>query len=308
MGVIVDDYLGWSRALPAFQGREASLAAIGEPLIYQEHLLGAIVINNEGVGRRFTTEDQGLLRLFANQAAIAVQNANVFAQMRSGRQRLQDLSRRLVEVQEQERRHVARELHDEVGQLLTALKLVLETSPAAAGGDLDRKLREAKTLVGDLLGRVRELSLRLRPSILDDLGLLPALNWHLERFTSQSGIGVDLRHSGLDRRFPAEVETAAYRIVQEALTNVARHAGVDRVTVSAHATTDIVTLEVEDLGAGFDPEATLVGGGSSGLAGMRERALALGGKLVLDSAQGRGTRLTAELPLAGRTERRKSRR
>jgi signal transduction histidine kinase len=158
-------------------------------------------------------------------------------------------------------------------------------------------LDEARALVGDLMGRVRALSLELRPTMLDDLGLLPTVLWHIERYTGQTGIAVSFQHVGIDRRFPAEVETAAYRIVQEALTNVARYAAVQEVVVRCWLDQDRLCVQVADKGAGFDPEVVLAAGTTSGLAGMRERASLLGGTLAIESAPGSGARVTADLPL-----------
>jgi PAS domain S-box-containing protein len=216
--------------------------------------------------------------------------------------RLQALSQRLLEVQESERRALARELHDEIGQLLTGLKLSLERSSRLAGGGLRTALEEAEGQVRDLTGRVRDLSLRLRPTMLDDLGLLPALMWQFERYTAQTRVAVSFEHGPLPGRFPPAVETAAYRIIQEALTNAARHAGVAGVVVRLWADREGLGLQVEDRGAGFDPHGVAAAGTSGGLSGMQERVRLLGGRLDVDSAPGAGTRVTAELPLgdAGR--------
>ena len=238
------------------------------------------------------------LRAFADQAAIALENARLFEQVRDTAGRLQALSLRLVEVQETERRQIARELHDEIGQIVTGLKLRLEMSSRLPDDALRDSLGEAKDLVHELLERVRELSLDLRPAMLDDLGLLPALLWLFERFTAQADVGVAFKHSGMEhRRFSSEVETAAYRIVQEALTNIARHASASTVTVRLWVTPDTLGVQVEDDGAGFSPERVLIPGTSSGLSNMRERADMLGGKLEIESSSGAGTRVTAELPL-----------
>jgi signal transduction histidine kinase len=159
-------------------------------------------------------------------------------------------------------------------------------------------LRESQALVGELIGHVRELSLNLRPSILDDLGLLPALLWQFERYTAQTQIQVNFEHAGLEgRRCAPEVETAAYRIVQEALTNVARHAQVDAVQVKVWIEGYMLLVRIEDHGCGFESTLTLVPGASSGLAGMRERATLLGGRLHIESSPGAGTLILAELPL-----------
>jgi signal transduction histidine kinase len=247
----------------------------------------------------FDEKDRRLLSTLADQAALAIENAQLYEQMRAARDRLQALSRQLVEVQEVERRQIARELHDEIGQILTGLKLVLEMSGRSPVDEVRVNLDEALTLVNELVGRVRGLSLSLRPTTLDDLGLLPALRWHFERYTTQTNVRVAFKHTGLEgRRFAPEVETAAYRIVQEALTNVARHAEVGEVTVRLWADRDTLGVQVEDQGAGFDVESALVRGTSSGLSGMHERVTLLGGQLTIESVPGVGTRLTAEFPLA----------
>ncbi len=151
---------------------------------------------------------------------------------------------------------------------------------------------------------MRELSLNLRPAMLDDLGLLPALLWYMERYTARTGIQVAFGHEGLGERLPPDVETAAYRIVQEALTNVARHAGVRTVMVRLRHDQGALSVQVEDSGIGFEPATVLAERASSGLCGMRERAELLGGRLTVESTPGAGTRLWAHLPLGGWLERR----
>ncbi len=210
--------------------------------------------------------------------------------------RLRDLSRRLLEVQEQERRHLARELHDEVGQHLTALNLNLEAAAGLNQAEARRGLEQARALVKDLAGRIRNLSLQLRPTMLDDLGLVPALLWLFDSWTARTRIAVQFEHHGLSRRLGHEVETAAYRIIQEALTNVARHAGANDVTVRAWLADDRIHLTVEDRGRGFDAESALRHGASAGLSGMRERATLLAGELSVESIPERGTRIAAILP------------
>ena len=209
---------------------------------------------------------------------------------------LKALSQRLVDVQEAERRYVARELHDEIGQMVTGLKLVLETSlhpPDEAG---QAALDEALSLINDLMERVRQLSINLRPQMLDDLGLLTALDWLFKRYSKQTGIHVQFKHTALHERLPARLETAIFRIVQEALTNAARHARVKELSVRLWTNAEQAGLQVRDAGAGFDA-AALKRGTSSGLSGMKERAELLGGEFILESAPGEGTCLTVELPL-----------
>ena len=209
------------------------------------------------------------------------------------RRRLAALSQRLVEVQESERREISRELHDEIGQLLTGLLFRIDGHGAATGDGKE----EMRGIVNDLIERVRDLSMNLRPSMLDDLGLLSALTWQIDRFGAQTGIHVRFRHADLDRRFGADVEITAFRIVQEALTNVARHAAVKQAKVEVWAGTGSLGVRIEDEGKGFDVEAALAAH-SSGLESMRERSRLVGGSLVIDSAPGKGTRVSVELPLS----------
>lgn len=292
-------------------GPFAGLAACEPP--WRGHLAIPLVAEGEiqGVADLFTRSPAGFgqeqVAFFAalgQQVGIALENARLFCQVRAGRERLRQLSQRLMKVQEAERRHIARELHDQIGQELTALKLVLATGARGQTGTQPAYLEEAMTLLDELMIRVRDLSLDLRPSILDDLGLLPALLWHFERYTAQTGVRVKLGHSGLERRFHSATETAAYRIIQEALTNVARHAEVAEVTVRVWVEEDRLGVQIEDQGKGFDPGAALASGASGGLRGMRERAGLMGGRLEIESSPGAGTRLIAELPLGAWIERR----
>lgn len=210
---------------------------------------------------------------------------------------LQSLSRRLLDVQEEERRHLACELHDEIGQVLTGLKLMLEATSRESPGERDQTLVDAKKLVQDLMGRVRGLSMNLRPTLLDDLGLLPALRWHIHHYTQRTGIQVNIERIGLESegRMAAPVETAAYRIIQEALTNVARHARVREVFVRIEREPSGLHLRIEDHGPGFNPNRISE---SSGISGMRERAAILGGSLTVESSAQHGTRVSAFLPLS----------
>jgi len=217
---------------------------------------------------------------------------------RIGRKRMQALSLDLVTVQEAERRRLGLELHDDIGQVLTGLKIILGTAGSLSLDDSRRKLAEAEQLVEEATQRVRELSQQLRPAVLDDLGLLPALVSHLGTFTRQTSIRVDFEHHGVERRrFGPDLETAAYRIVQEALTNVARHARVKDVKVQAWAEDGLLCLLVEDHGAGFDGTHAAGGSAIRGIGGMRERAALLGGRVTLESTPGQGCKLTAELPI-----------
>lgn len=210
---------------------------------------------------------------------------------------LRRLSRRLVEVQEMERRGMARELHDHIGQELTGLKLSLEMVSRLPPPLVKARLSEALASINELVSRVQDLSLEFRPAMLDDLGLMPALLWHFERFNGQTGVHVAFKHRGIQRRFAPEIETAVYRIVQEGLTNVARHAGVVGASVRLVLNKGVLSVYIEDEGIGFDTEAAFARGTSSGLTGMQERATLLGGQFEIISAPGAGTLLVAKFPV-----------
>jgi signal transduction histidine kinase len=213
-------------------------------------------------------------------------------------ERLHVLSMRLIDSLEAERRHLARELHDEMGQILTGLRTLLKPSSGIDADALNAKLEKAREGVEELLEIGRRLAFDLRPAVLDMLGLLPALLTFFERYTAQTGIHVDFKHEDLQRRFTPHVETTAYRIVQEALTNVARHAETDNVTVRIWASPQKLCIRVADRGRGFDPQIVATANSSNGLLGMQERALLLHGQLNIESHPGAGAEITAELPLS----------
>jgi two-component system sensor histidine kinase UhpB len=216
-------------------------------------------------------------------------------------ERLQTLSRRLLEIQETERRQIARELHDEIGQALTATKINLQSlqrypEPATIAG----RLEESIGIVEGALGQVRSLSLELRPPLLDDLGLAPALRWLTDQHAHRTGLRVEFRSGAVDARFDGAVATACFRVAQEALNNVVRHAGARHVTVELQTQEDGAHLRVSDDGAGFDvPTARrrAAQGASLGLLGMEERATLAGGGIEWRSRPGQGTEVHAWFPL-----------
>ena len=261
---------------------------LGTPLLVQGKRIGVLHVGTFE-RRSFSPEQTHLLELAAFRIARVVERARLTAELEANRSRLEALSRRLLDVQEEERRRIAKELHDEVGQLLTGLKFQLAAQRHAPGRP------DLCHLVDEVLARVRDLSMTLLPPMLEDLGLLHALLWQVERYTAQTGVEVDFRHSGLGRRFGPEFELATFRIAQEALTNVARHADVGRARLEVWASEDAIGVEVSDAGRGYDPDTAT--GPSVGVAGMRERARLLGGRLTVESSPGRGTRLSAVLPL-----------
>lgn len=212
--------------------------------------------------------------------------------------RLQALSTRLMQVQENERRALAQELHDQIGQLLTGLRFQLEAARDAAPSS---PLQDALSVTGELLRSVRELSLQLRPRVLDDLGLKPALEWQTKLYQGQTGIQVELELSLPAHRLSPELETTVFRMVQEALTNVARHSEAKQAMVTVTADDSALHVEIADRGRGFDATKALARRDSLGLAGIAERVHLAGGQLEVFSRAGEGTRLHAEFSLAAAT-------
>lgn len=209
---------------------------------------------------------------------------------------LREFPRQLLDAQEQERGRLARDLHDEIGQDLTAIILAVARAQSGATSAAQRDLAEAKTMLETLSRQIRHLAHELQPSILQDFGLTEALSELMGRFTRQTALCVKWQLPDATVRFSPEVEMAAYRIVQEALTNAARHAAAQAVMVSVKAQPDRVLIQVVDDGQGFD--VTVINPAEShGLSNMRERARLLGGTFRLETAPSRGTRLNVELPL-----------
>jgi len=219
--------------------------------------------------------------------------------------RLRALSRRLVEIQENERRAIARELHDEIGQLLTGLKLLLDMAYRKASPEVQKLLVEAGQVVEETLHRVRELSLNLRPSALDCLGLIPALELHFRRFSSQTGVQVRFQKPEWSRRLAPQQETALFRIAQEALTNVARHDTRAGKSFSRSRTRAAASTRIKRKPRGKPSAYPACGSGlpnstargeTVGLSSMRERASQLDGACEIRSAPGRGTTVRVVLP------------
>jgi signal transduction histidine kinase len=213
------------------------------------------------------------------------------------------LLEKLIGAQEEERRRIARELHDETSQVIGALAMTLDaaitTLPEGASRD---HLKEARTHALRTLDGVHRLSFDLRPSVLDDLGLFGAIEWYAERDLRPHGIAVRCESEEESGRLPSEVETALFRAAQEAVTNIVKHARAEAVLIQCARTPQAVTIEIEDDGEGFDPAGisdTATSGRGLGLASIRERVEILGGRALIESAPGRGTRIVLTVPLKG---------
>jgi signal transduction histidine kinase len=216
-----------------------------------------------------------------------------FAELSIKNRQLHILSQQVLDAQENERRYVAVELHDEIGQLITGLKLILERN----GDDKYAQIAEARAVTNELMQRVREISLDLRPAVLDDFGLPAALNDLFKRFSRQTKIEIHHNINPLDeRRFDKAIEIAAFRVAQEATTNIARHAGVKEAKVTLSITPNCLEIRIADSGKGFDPHLKDMSI-STGLSGMAERVNMAGGHFSLESAPDKGTLVLAEFDL-----------
>jgi signal transduction histidine kinase len=269
--------------------RLAARTGMWVPLIGRDDVIGVLEIHDkEGPDARFSHDDFRLAETFATRAAVAVELSQRVAR---------DSVRRVVEAQELERRRLARELHDETGQALTSILLGLKPlEDALADHPARTALGALREQVVSALQDVRRLAVELRPAVLDDFGLVPALERLIDAFDEQSDVRVDF-HSALgETRLPSGVETALYRVVQESLTNIVKHAGARSISVSLVRRESGVAAVVEDDGVGFDRRT--VGDEGIGLLGMRERLALLDGRLEVESRPGAGTTVVAEVPLA----------
>jgi signal transduction histidine kinase len=224
------------------------------------------------------------------------------AEVEQTKRELQQLSARLVEVEEEGRRRLSRELHDEIGQTLALLQIQITNAQSALDSQpavLREQLQRARSLVEKTVQTVRNISLLLRPALLDDLGLVPALQFQLEDFSRRSGIAAEFVEENVAEQLPDAVKTCVYRVAQEALHNCEKHSGASKVRLEVRQLPEALAMAVEDNGRGFQinekgmPRQTI----GLGLLGIRERAANAGGSLVIDSAPGNGTRIALRIPL-----------
>jgi signal transduction histidine kinase len=269
--------------------RLGARSALYVPLLVRDEAIGVIAAHDkQGTDVRFSDADLRLAEIFAARAAVAVEL----------RQRVaRDALQRVVSAQELERRRLARELHDETGQALTSILLGLRgLEDVHDEVALKATVAEVRDLVRSTLQDVRRLAVELRPKALDDFGLAAALERLTDNFAEQTGMTVEfVSNLPGDGRFPPEVETALYRLVQESLTNIVKHARAKGVSILLTSTSESVTVVVEDDGVGFEPGRET--GDGIGLLGMRERVGLFGGRVALESRPGAGTTIVAEVPI-----------
>ncbi|NNF51642.1 MAG: sensor histidine kinase [Gammaproteobacteria bacterium] len=232
---------------------------------------------------------------------ISEENQHLFAQLLEGERRFRRLAKGVWKVQEEERRRLALELHDGIGQTLTALKHQLQRLEDRVDPELSQAFAELVDIATGALNDTRELSRLLRPPVLDDLGLLAALSWLQRTLQQRVGLEVSLSDDGFDdQRLDTDIETLVFRVVQESLTNIVKHAEVSKARVALKREQSSLTIEIEDKGKGFDFESKMSAGGSndsSGLRGVRDRLALFSGTLSVESGKKSGTRLTMHVPL-----------
>jgi len=297
----------WSPTLPADAPKVRSMAAF--PILDREQrLIGFIELHDSVIGTAFSQGDLDRVGALSQIAAIALENALAYLtlqeadnQLRASEERLRTFSARLEAARERERSRIAREVHDELGQALTGLKMDavwlrdrMEAGPIADDAVRLRKRTKAMAdLIDETIETVRRIATELRPGVLDDLGLVAAVEWQVGEFTKRSGIPCSLTTNIDQIDLPGQVATGAFRILQEALTNVARHAEASQVRVRLKHENSWIRLEVEDDGVGLGHGEPVEG---LGLVGIRERAGLLGGAVDIESQPDGGTRVAVRLP------------
>lgn len=281
---------------------------LGIPILVSGNAIGVLVLTNTRPNF-FTSEHTKLSEVIVSQASVAIQNAWLFEQVRAGHERFQSLSRRLLDVQESERRFIARELHDVASQMLTALMFGLRRleQEVHQPENILQRLTELKRLTDQVLEELHFLAVGLRPASLDYSGLVDALGQLVKDFGARYALSVHFKATGFTReeRLPDIVETNVYRIVQEALTNAARHAAAKNIDVILENQGEKTIIIIEDDGISFD-SAHVPKSGHLGLLGMQERAQMMSGTLQIESVKGRGTTIVLEIPYANtNTDRRR---
>ncbi len=299
--LLVESYKEWEGKSPKWTHRDQCV--IGVPIQWSQEFLGVINIRAREAGPFFTQEDIYLLMQLSTQAAIALKNAQAAEALRNRTEELRSLTMRLAETEQAERRHLARELHDQVGQSLAVLGFNLniirdQIAQSSAFDDLS-SVDDSISLVDEVTHNIRGVMDDLRPSVLDDYGLFSALSWYGDRFFDQTGIETRVLGKSIEPRLAERIENALYRITQEALTNVTRHANANQVTISLTEIQDNIELQIKDDGSGFE-ELVLPEGGRRrgwGLVNMRERAEAIGGKFGVETILKQGTTIKVVAPI-----------
>jgi signal transduction histidine kinase len=295
-----DELVGQQRC----RERISPVCTISLPLTTQHKVIGSLALNRDRCrgGGALTYEESTIILGAAQQLGRSIENSRLYQEAQEREKRLGEMLHQVVGAQEAERKRIALELHDATGQSLTAVALGLsgiETMLATDPSIVTQQVQELKSYSMAALGELRRIIADLRPSQLDDLGLVAAIEWYLQEFEKLYGISTHFECGEERRRLPAEYETVLFRIIQEGLTNIAKHAQATRATVRLEIRPVRVIVAIEDNGRGFDPDSVLQRDQPAGwgLMGIQERALLLGGECELDSAPGSGTRIRVSVSL-----------
>ncbi|MCB0168343.1 MAG: GAF domain-containing protein [Anaerolineae bacterium] len=291
-----DDTLANHTLLDSFGVKNALCVPIMDA---REDVLGFVELHNKAGGREpFTWSDAHFLESLANSTAVSIYNAQLLAELETQRSRLRAFAARNLALLEDERRRIARELHDEAGQVMIGIKLelqVLAQKVAASAPELREEFDHLRRKVNESTAQIKEIGRALRPPVLDQLGLEVALKRFITDFQDRAGIPFHFETAGLTTRLPQPVETACYRLVQEALTNIVRHAQAGQARITLTVENEQLYLVVEDDGCGFDPKGLTHAG--LGLLGMQERITMFGGTFTVKSAPDAGTTINAVIPI-----------
>jgi len=301
--VALSNYQKLKDGMPVFKN-SGLIGMINAPIRVEDKIFGILALGTRRPRRIFTPAEKNLVELLAEHASVAVRSAQFRKTQKEYETRLHQLSRGIISAQEEERKRIARELHDEHGQAVSLIKIRLDhlsrNWEKKLPPPVSRELAEINRLLSQNIQDIRRLITALRPSMLDDLGLIPTLRWWLSRFENETGISTDLSLPRKWDRIPDQARTIVYRIIQESLTNTARHSAATRVKVTLKKRNGHLLAEIEDNGIGFRVEKVMSRPSESiGLMGIEERVALLGGKTEIKSQPGKGTRIRVELPLPG---------
>jgi signal transduction histidine kinase len=279
-----------------------------------EEIIRTAILTDKGSQKRIITETVSVIRddkniitgmviLFRDITKLRSEEKEkerLFKEVSSAQGRLKVLSKRLLEIQESERRHIARELHDEIGQILTAIKINIQTAFKLAGSKkIEVHLNEGVELIEEALFQVRKLSVDLRPSMLDDLGLIPALRWYVDKHSTRTGMKAKVVTDEIIKRLPSNIEITCFRVSQEALTNIIKHSQATDVEINLFYQDNDLHLQIKDNGVGFNFFSAIqkgLQGESMGLMGMQERVELIGGRININSKPGGGTQIHVVFP------------
>lgn len=280
--------------------RESLTTLVHVPLVAKGCTLGSMCVGTRQL-REFSSDEQSLLTAIGNQIAVAIENAQLYAEVQHKEQMRGELFKKVIAAQEEERKRIARELHDEISQSLTVLLYAAEEGlEMKRPAEVKQRLASMFELTRHTLESIHKLIFDLRPSMLDHLGLVPALRWFAGTRLDSDEVRVSVNAQPENLRLPSEVETALYRVIQEAITNISRHAAARNVSITMRAEENAAVVLVEDDGIGFDPSELSISPDSTrglGLMSMQERVELLGGQMEIDSSPGRGTQIYISLPL-----------